>query len=61
MRLQALLNGIEILETNAPMDMEISGVRYSSRDVVPGDLFVALIRLSVMPEWVLEDRLSLHL
>lgn len=42
MRLQALLKDIEILETNAPMDLEISGVRYSSRDVAAGDLFVAV-------------------
>ncbi len=42
MRLQKLLNGIEILETNAPMDLEIGGVRYSSRDVAAGDLFVAV-------------------
>ena len=26
MKLKSLLEGIEILETNAPMDMEISGV-----------------------------------
>lgn len=42
MKLQALLKDIEILETNAPMDMEIGGVRYSSRDVTQGDLFVAV-------------------
>ena len=42
MKLQALLKDIEILETNAPMDMEISGVRYSSRAVAQGDLFVAV-------------------
>ncbi len=42
MRLQSLLKDIEILDTDAPMDLEISGVRYSSRDVQPGDLFVAV-------------------
>ncbi|MBQ6431319.1 MAG: UDP-N-acetylmuramoyl-L-alanyl-D-glutamate--2,6-diaminopimelate ligase [Oscillospiraceae bacterium] len=42
MKLQSLLNDVEILETNAPMELEISGVRYSSRDVQPGDLFVAV-------------------
>ena len=42
MRLDALLKDVEIAETNAPMDMEIGGVRYSSRDVQPGDLFVAV-------------------
>lgn len=42
MRLESLLKDIEILETNAPMDLEIGGVRYSSRDVAGGDLFVAV-------------------
>lgn len=42
MKLQSLLKDVEILETNAPMDLAISGVRYSSRDVAPGDLFVAI-------------------
>lgn len=42
MKLHSLLKGIEILQTNAPMDMEISGVRYSSREVTQGDLFVAV-------------------
>lgn len=42
MKLQSLLHDIEILQTNAPMELEISGVRYSSRDVQPGDLFVAV-------------------
>ena len=42
MKLQSLLKDIEILETNAPMDMEISGVRYSSCEVTQGDLFVAI-------------------
>lgn len=42
MRLESLLKDIEILETNAPMDLEIGGIRYSSRDVAAGDLFVAV-------------------
>lgn len=42
MKLKALLNGIEVLETNAPMDMEIAGVSASSRTVKNGELFVAI-------------------
>lgn len=43
MKLQTLLQGIEILETNAPMDLDIAGVRYSSRDVQQGEMFVAVV------------------
>ena len=43
MKMQELFRGIEILETNISADMEISGVKYSSRDVVPGDMFVAIV------------------
>lgn len=42
MKLKELLNGIEILETNAPMDMEIGGVSASSRTVKKGELFAAI-------------------
>ena len=42
MRLDRLLQGIPVLESNAPMDLEICGVRYSSREVQKGDLFVAV-------------------
>lgn len=42
MKLASLLKNIEILETNASPELEIGGVRYSSRDVRPGDLFVAI-------------------
>lgn len=42
MKLKTLLRDIEILEINAPMDLEVCGVRYSSRAVTPGDLFVAV-------------------
>lgn len=42
MRLDKLLEGIAVLETNAPQDMEISGVSYSSRSVKSGELFVAI-------------------
>ncbi len=42
MRLQDLLQGIEIEETTADLTMEIRGVSYDSRHTVPGDLFVAM-------------------
>lgn len=42
MKLQQVLNGLTILETNVPLDLEISGVSYDSRQTVPGDLFVAV-------------------
>ena len=43
MKLQELFKGIEILETNITEDLEISGVKYSSRQVTAGDLFVAIV------------------
>ncbi len=42
MRLQELLQGIEIQETTADLAMEIRGVSYDSRHTAPGDLFVAM-------------------
>ena len=42
MKLKSLLEGIEILETNAPMDMEITGVSHASQTVTPGALFAAI-------------------
>ena len=42
MKLQKLLENIEVLEANAEGSMEIRAVRYSSREVQPGDLFVAV-------------------
>jgi len=42
MRLSQLLNRIEVLETNAPMDLEIAGVSYDSRVTQPGELYVAI-------------------
>ena len=42
MILKTLLEDVEILETDADLNMEICGVRYSSRDVQPGELFVAV-------------------
>lgn len=42
MKLQKLLEGVAVLESNAPLDMEIIGVSYSSRSTKPGELFVAV-------------------
>ncbi len=42
MKLQDLLNGIGVLESNAPMDTEITGVSYASNTVRAGELFVAV-------------------
>jgi len=42
MKLRELLEGLAVLETNAGLDMEISGVSYDSRKTEPGDLFVAM-------------------
>lgn len=42
MKLQELLQGIPVLESNAPKDMEITGVSYSSNTVRAGELFVAV-------------------
>lgn len=42
MKLRELLEGIEILASEADLDMEISGVSYDSRKTQPGDLFVAM-------------------
>lgn len=42
MELGKLLEGVEILESNAPMNMELGGVSYDSRATKAGDLFVAI-------------------
>ncbi len=42
MKLRELLAGVEILSANADLEMEIAHVCYDSRQVKPGDLFVAL-------------------
>lgn len=42
MKLKDLLSGIDILESNADLDLDISGVSYDSRQTRPGDLFVAI-------------------
>ena len=42
MKLKNLLQGIEIINTNADMDMEIASVAYDSRKVAPGGMFVAI-------------------
>ena len=42
MKLKELLSGLEILSAAADLETEIGGVCYDSRQVEPGDLFVAL-------------------
>jgi UDP-N-acetylmuramoyl-L-alanyl-D-glutamate--2,6-diaminopimelate ligase len=42
LKLKELLQGIEILESTADLNMEMSGVCYDSRRVLPGNLFVAV-------------------
>ncbi len=42
MELRELLRGVEILETNADLSADITGVSYDSRLTQPGDLFVAM-------------------
>lgn len=42
MKLQKLLQGIKVVQSSAPMDLEINAVRFSSREVKQGDLFVAV-------------------
>ena len=47
MKLNDLLKNLEILDSNVDMDMEIASVRYDSRAVTPGDLFVAMTGYAV--------------
>jgi len=42
MKLETLLQSIEALEVEGPRDIEIEGIAYDSRRVVPGGLFVAV-------------------
>ena len=42
MKLRELLNGLDILETNAELDSDIREVRYDSRLVESGDLCIAV-------------------
>lgn len=42
MKLSELLKDIRVLDANADLNTEITGVRYDSRLVQPGDLFVAI-------------------
>ena len=43
MKLKELLMGLEILDTNVDLELEITDVSYDSRKTKPGDLFVAMI------------------
>ena len=42
MKIQKLLQGISLVETNVDMDTQVSAVYYDSRQVTPGSLFVAV-------------------
>ena len=42
MKLSEILKGIEILEQNCPLDLDVAGISYDSRQTQPGDLFVAV-------------------
>ena len=42
MKLEQLLSGVDVLQVNADLDMQITGIAYDSRKVKPGDLFVAV-------------------
>lgn len=42
MRLSEILEGIERVSTHGPSDVAIAAIRYDSRTVNPGDLFVAI-------------------
>ena len=42
MKLSEILAGIEVLEHNCPLDLDIAGISYDSRQTQPGDLFVAV-------------------
>lgn len=42
MRLENLLDGLAFRENQADQDVEISGICYDTREIKPGDLFVAL-------------------
>ena len=42
MKLQALLEGIEILEWHADPELEVSGIGFDSRSIASGELFVAV-------------------
>ncbi|MFI3313749.1 MAG: UDP-N-acetylmuramoyl-L-alanyl-D-glutamate--2,6-diaminopimelate ligase [Eubacteriales bacterium] len=47
MKLAELLQGVAVLSANAPMDMEIGGVCYDSRNTKAGDMFVAVTGFAV--------------
>ena len=42
MKLKEILSGLEVIACTADETMEIGGISYDSRQVSPGDLFVAV-------------------
>ena len=47
MKLRDILKDLQVLSASADMEREITGIRYDSRLVKPGDLFVAVKGLTV--------------
>ena len=47
MKLKELLHQVNILQTNADLEMEITGVNYDSRKVEHGDMFIAICGFAV--------------
>ena len=47
MKLHELLQGLQVVSTNADPNLEITGVNYDSRQVAPGDLFIAIAGFAV--------------
>ena len=47
MKLHELLQGLQVVSTNADPNLEITGVSYDSRQVAPGDLFIAIAGFAV--------------
>ncbi|MGI6029313.1 MAG: UDP-N-acetylmuramoyl-L-alanyl-D-glutamate--2,6-diaminopimelate ligase [Candidatus Heteroscillospira sp.] len=43
MKLKELLEGVQVLENSADLEMEVGCIRYDSRAVEPGDVFVAIV------------------
>ena len=58
MKLKELLKGLEILDTNVDVELEIADVSYDSRQTKPGDLFVAMIGFATDGHAYIEKAMS---
>ena len=58
MKLKELLKGLEILDTNVDLELEIADVSYDSRQTKPGDLFVAMIGFATDGHAYIEKAMS---